>query len=131
MTARGVAVVDASYMIDVLLGGGELPDAMLLAPAHFDAEVVSAVMRLHRQGSVQLDDTIELLQLLAVVEVQRVGAPPLIDRVVELRDAVAIPDAWYVALAEAMNATLFTADLRLAAACRQQGWCEVVTPVPK
>ena len=49
MTVRGVAVVDASYMIDVLLGATELPDATLLAPAHFDAEVVSAVMRLHRQ----------------------------------------------------------------------------------
>ena len=129
MTAPRPAVLDASYMVEVLLGSAELPDAPLSAPGHFDAEVVSALMRLHRRGVLDHDDVAAFVQLVVAVDIHRVAAAPLAERVVELRDAVAVPDAWYVALAEVLGATLFTADLRLAAACRQQGWCPAVTPL--
>ena len=64
MTVRGAAVIDASYMIEVLLGGADLPSARLAAPAHFDAEVTSTLMRLHRRGIIGVDDAIELARRL-------------------------------------------------------------------
>jgi len=47
---------------------------------------------------------------------QRVSHRPLLDRCWELRDTVSVYDAAYVALAEAVDAPLLTADRRLAAA---------------
>lgn len=128
MTTPDHVVVDASYMIDVLLGCAELPGALMSAPAHFDAEVVSALLRLHRREVIDSDDLTSFVQLVSVVDIRRLSTTPLIGRVVELRDALAIPDAWYVALAEGLEAALLTADLRLASACRQHGWCDVLTP---
>lgn len=128
MTPPALVVIDASYMIDVLLGSAELPNATMSAPAHFDAEVVSTLVRLHRREVIDREDLVSCVQLVSVADIRRVIPVPLIGRVVELRDALAIPDAWYVALAEGLEATLLTADLRLAAACRQHGWCEVLTP---
>lgn len=129
MTPPALVVVDASYMIDVLLGSADLPNAAMSAPAHFDTEVVSTLVRLHRREVIDSEDPMSFVQLVSVADIRRVSTTPLIGRVVDLRDAVAIPDAWYVVLTEGLEAPLLTADLRLAAACRQQGWCEVLTPL--
>ena len=50
-------VLDASAMVDLLLGAGvvgavqsALRDRPLSVPAHFDGEVLSAIGRLHRAG---------------------------------------------------------------------------------
>jgi len=44
---------------------------------------------------------------------------PLLERILELRDNFSVYDACYVALAEAIEATLVTADRRLATTVRE------------
>jgi predicted nucleic acid-binding protein len=51
---------------------------------------------------------------------------PFTARVWELRDTVGAYDAWYVALAEALDAPLATLDLRLASAPGPR--CAFLTP---
>jgi predicted nucleic acid-binding protein len=51
---------------------------------------------------------------------------PFASRVWQLRDTVTPHDAWYVALAEFLGATLATLDLRLARASGPR--CDFVTP---
>ena len=51
---------------------------------------------------------------------------PLGDRVWQLRNTVSLYDAWYVALAEALEASLATLDLRLTRAPGPR--CHFVTP---
>jgi predicted nucleic acid-binding protein len=53
---------------------------------------------------------------LVALDMVRLPARPLLERVVELRNTVSAYDAVYVALAELLDATLLTADRRLAAA---------------
>lgn len=57
---------------------------------------------------------------------RRWPASPLFERVWELRDAVTAYDATYVALAEALDARLVTADVRLAHGVQDVASCEVV-----
>lgn len=52
-------------------------------------------------------------------------AEPLLPRVWELRDNLSAYDATYVALAEALDATLLTADARLARAIEGRASCRI------
>ncbi len=56
------------------------------------------------------------LQDLAAMPARRVSHRPLLNRCWDLRDNLTIYDAVYVALAEAMDAVLLTADQMLARA---------------
>lgn len=88
--------------------------ASLAAPAHLDAEVLSAVGRLAR--AVTLSDAMvkrALVQLLRL-PVERYPLPPLLRRAWSLRDNIALRDGLYVACAEAIGADLLTLDARLA-----------------
>ena len=117
-------------MVDVLLGGGAVE--MLahckawIAPAHLDAEVVSALGRLHRQGVLSDVDVVEMLDDLEHFALTRVATQTLCSRAFELRHNVSLRDGLYVALAESYRAALFTADQRLATACRDHSLCELV-----
>ena len=51
---------------------------------------------------------------------------PMMGRIWELRSAVSVYDAWYVALAERLSATLVTTDRRLASANGPRFEIEVV-----
>lgn len=76
--------------------------------------MISAWRRLSAAGSLD-DRRAELARAdLAAFAMERVGHTPLIDRCWALRAKLAIYDAVYVALAEALAATLLTADVRLA-----------------
>lgn len=126
-----VGVIDASSMVDLLLGGATV-EALArceawIAPAHLDAEVLSALGRLHRQGLLSEADVVEMLDDLEHVALTRVPTHALCSRAFELRDNVSLRDALYVALAESYRATLLTSDQRLARACREHSLCEVVT----
>ncbi|HEY3549413.1 MAG TPA: PIN domain-containing protein, partial [Propionicimonas sp.] len=52
-------------------------------------------------------------------------ADALLPRMWELRDNLRAYDATYVALAESLDATLLTADARLAHACSSHARCSV------
>jgi predicted nucleic acid-binding protein len=119
-----VIVVDASAMTELLLQTDLgtrverrlLRDEDLHAPHLLDVEVLSALRRLVRTGEVaseRAEDAIDDLQLLRLA---RHGHEDLLPRVWDLRDNVTAYDAVYVALTEALDATLVTCDRALGAA---------------
>jgi predicted nucleic acid-binding protein len=119
-----VIVVDASVLADALTDPGprgiaarrRLGDTELCAPALIDAEVISVLRRLVNHGALpalQGDLAVDQLHRLRL---RRVVLDALIPRMWELRENLTAYDAAYVALAEALDAILVTADKRIAAA---------------
>ncbi|HEY0948804.1 type II toxin-antitoxin system VapC family toxin [Nocardioides sp.] len=88
----------------------------LFAPAHVDAEVVSALRGLARGRPAIEAAAPAALRHLAGLPLRRMPLASLLPRVWELRDNLTAYDAAYVALAERLEATLVTADRRLASA---------------
>jgi predicted nucleic acid-binding protein len=125
------AVVDASVIVDLLVNGHPLPRAgVLVAPAHMDAEVLSALGRLHRQAVLTATDVEEMLDDLAALAVERLPLTALLQPAFALRTNVALRDALYVVLAQALGATLCTTDVPLACACTEQQLCAVSGAAP-
>jgi predicted nucleic acid-binding protein len=88
----------------------------LFAPAHLDAEVISALRGMAR-GNPALNQAVPgALRHLAGFPIRRMPLAPLLQRVWELRDTMTPYDACYVALAERLDGHLITCDARLAAA---------------
>ncbi len=88
----------------------------LFAPAHLDAEVVSALRGMARSNPVLRHAVPSALRHLAGFPIRRMPLPPLLDRMWELRDTITPYDAAYVALAEQLNGSMITCDAKLAAA---------------
>jgi predicted nucleic acid-binding protein len=117
-------VVDASCVAEVVLAGpdaepvrGRLAgDPEQAAPHLVDAEVLGVVRRAHRRGELDGTAARQALDDLESWPAMRVDHRPLLERAWQLRDSLSAPDALYVALAEALDATLLTLDQRLARA---------------
>lgn len=120
-------VIDAAATVDLLLGGrrgGQVrqqleaaDDPVPLTVTHMDAEVLSALARLHRADELGVDDVAQRLELLADLEIERRPiSGSLLQAAWELRHNVAAKDALYVAAAEGAGADLLTTDGRLARA---------------
>lgn len=114
-----IVVVDASVVVDLICdfaaaeGYREIltsADAVA-APAHLDAEVLSALGRLQRTG--QLTRGPERVHALATFGASRWPLRPLLAPAWALIDRIATRDALYVALAASLNAILITTDGRL------------------
>lgn len=114
-----IAVVDAATVVDLICA---FPAAepyrhalaaatAVAAPAHFDAEVLSALGRLKRAG--QLTRATERVEALAAFGARRWPLPPLLWFAWALGDRIATRDALYVALAASLDAVLITSDGRL------------------
>lgn len=99
----------------------------LAAPELMDLEVASVLRRQLRAGAIDLRRAELALADLAALRVQRVPHEPLLRRCWELRDNLTIYDAAYVALAEALDADLLTADRRLARATGPRCQIEVLS----
>ncbi|MGI8869100.1 MAG: type II toxin-antitoxin system VapC family toxin [Mycobacteriales bacterium] len=112
--------VDASALVDLLLGN-ELGGAVrrriaghtLHAPAHIDAEVLSALGRLHRAGHLEADSVESKLHELAAAPIQRHPVADLLLGTWARRHQLRLVDALYVQLAVSRNAPLVTTDRRL------------------
>jgi predicted nucleic acid-binding protein len=88
----------------------------LLAPAHLDAEVVSALRGMSRTNR-RLEQLVpRALTHLAGFPIRRMPLAPLLERIWELRHKITAYDAAYVALAEKLDAVLITCDANLVAA---------------
>jgi predicted nucleic acid-binding protein len=118
-------VVDASVLATALADDGPDGRAMrtrlaragsLVAPDLVDVETTSALRRQWLAGGLELKRFRAAVSDLVALDMVRLPARPLLERVVELRNTVSAYDAVYVALAELLDATLLTADRRLAAA---------------
>lgn len=114
-------VVDASAVVEVLRCSGlgdavasAMRGATLAAPAHLDAEVLSALGRLERAGATDATAVDRALARLVRLPVERYPIAPLVRRAWALRDNIALRDGLYVACAETLDAALLTLDKRLA-----------------
>jgi predicted nucleic acid-binding protein len=116
-----VIVVDASVLAPALAdddADGErartrLHGEQLAAPELIDLEVVSILRRAARAKRLDAARSAQALTDLAALPLQRAPHLPLLGRVWELRDNLTAYDASYVALAEALEAVLVTADGRI------------------
>ena len=128
-------VVDASCLFEVVadtprapvIAGRLAADDDHVAPHVIDVEVMGVIRSQHLRG--QLDGTAaaQAIEDLRDWPGERHSHRWLLDRAWELRDSVRGWDAFYVALAEAFDATLITLDARLARAHGPRCRIEVVS----
>jgi predicted nucleic acid-binding protein len=115
------SVLDASSVVAYLLGQGtETERAGMLGDAHapelLDVQATHTLRGLLRAGKLELE-TAELARAeLCQTAIRRHRDQALLARAWELRENFTIYDALYVALAEALEATLITRDAGLAKA---------------
>ncbi len=86
----------------------------LHAPAHLDAEVLSALGRLHRAGEFDATIVSSALSELAVAPIVRHHLAGLLAGAWAARDRFRLVDALYVELSTTLGAALVTTDARLA-----------------
>jgi predicted nucleic acid-binding protein len=91
-----------------------VPDESLHAPHLLSIEVAHALRRLASTKAISAAEAAAALQDLADLDISRHDHEVLLPRVWELRHELSAYDAAYVALTEALGATLLTADKRLA-----------------
>jgi len=120
-----VIVIDASAVCELLLRGPAeqrlvelvLADrASVHAPDLMSIEVLHVIRRAARRGAISGERADEVRHDLADLPIHCYPSRPLLDRAWALRDDITIYDALYIALAEALEATLVTSDRALARA---------------
>ncbi|MDP9435794.1 MAG: type II toxin-antitoxin system VapC family toxin [Actinomycetota bacterium] len=113
-------VVDASAALSALLHDGPARSALageqVHAPHLIDPEVANSLRRRVAAARLTAEDGRAALQVWQRLGLTRYPMSALLDRVWQLRDNVSAYDASYVALAEALDCALLTADARLARA---------------
>ena len=116
-------VVAASAIVDLLLDNEpgasvrrRLAGHALHAPAHLDAEVLSALGRLHGAGDLEAGDVESRLRGLAAAPTERHDVSDLLVGTWARRQQLRLVDALYVQLAVSRDLPLVTTDCRLASA---------------
>jgi predicted nucleic acid-binding protein len=127
-------VLDASAALHLLLRTerGDWVDERVSGedrrvPQLFEYEVVSALRREALGGELTAARQAAALANLASFRIRRYPPQPFLSRIWELRSSLTAYDASYVALAEALEAPLVTADARLA---RSHGHAAAIELVP-
>jgi len=125
-------VIDAGFVAAALIDSGAegvwadrlLAGDALAAPHLMPVEVANILRRTIASGEVTADAAAMAHADLLALRIQLFPYAPFASRVWELRDNVTCYDAWYVALAEDLDAPLATLDVRLSRAtgprCRFQ-----------
>ena len=115
-------VLDASVVVELLTEGPlagaireklSAQDETLAVPHLLDVEVASALRRLTQGQPTHSHRTNQFLDALATLPADRYSHIPLLRRIWELRHNFTAYDATYIALAEATDSVLYTADRRL------------------
>lgn len=127
-------VVDASVVVAALTEVGrdgiwareQLKSSELNAPYFMPAEVTNILRRGIQSGRLAEGDATVAFRELLTLAVEFHEFLPLASRVWQLRENVSAYDAWYVALAESLDAPLATLDRRLTRASGPR--CEFLTP---
>jgi predicted nucleic acid-binding protein len=117
-------VVDASTVVAALVDSGTdgrwaesvLTSDSLAAPHLLTAEASNILRRSALAGAISAEQASLAYSDLLDLRVELFPYAPFATRIWDLRDNVTCYDAWYVALAEALNAPLATLDVRLAKA---------------
>lgn len=114
-------IVDASCLFEVVadtpraaeIAARLLTDDDQAAPHVIDVEVMGVIRAQYLQGRLDRTAADQAVADLRDWPGERVGHQWLLDRTWELRESVRGWDAFYVALAEALDGTLLTMDRRL------------------
>ena len=130
-----LVVVDASLVLAATLYGGAvgrwastlLAEQTLAAPELLPAETTNALRKSVLARTASQEEAALVLAELKDLRVDYYPFAPFMERVWELRTHVTSYDAWYVALAEHLNAHLATLDRRLTNAPGAR--CRFLTPV--
>ncbi len=131
-------VLDASALVELLLQTmtGQVvasriadPTEGLHVPHLADVEVVQTIRRYATSGDLEEAGAVAAIDNLRALDLQRHAHEPLLDRVWTLRNNMTAYDAVYVALAEALDAVLFTCDARLSRAAGAIARIELVAGV--
>ncbi|MHB1467951.1 MAG: type II toxin-antitoxin system VapC family toxin [Solirubrobacteraceae bacterium] len=117
-------VVDTSAILDAIAAYESSPglvarlsqDGDLHAPHLIDVEVLHALRGMVRRNEISAERAVDARTDFAETALMRYPHEPLGDRIWELRRNLSAYDAAFVALAEALEATLVTCDARLASA---------------
>lgn len=117
-------IVDASFVIAALTekapdgdwARGLLRGGRLAAPHLLPAEVCQVLRRQVALGLTSGDEASHGMAAMVDMRADLHPFEPFAERVWELRDTVSAYDAWYVALAEALDVPFATLDARLARA---------------
>ena len=127
-------VIDSSVLVAALVDSGAdglwaesiIARGSLAAPDLALAEASNILRRLELSGSISRSEATAAHNDLLMLDLELFPFTPLAGRVWALRDNVTSYDAWYVALAEALNCPLATLDYRLT---RSTGpTCEFIAP---
>ena len=125
-------VVDASTALSALLNDGPARDTLareqLHAPHLIDSEVASGLRRHVATGRITAEDGWAALDTWSRLGCTRYALHGLLERIWALRDNLSAYDAGYVALAEALDCSLVTADARIS---RAPGLRCSITVVPR
>ena len=112
-----IVVTDASVIVRGLEVDGAarrlLVEHEIQIPHLADSEIVHALRAQVRRGKVSGEDAVSRLRRWQRLGVARYPSMMLLPRVWDLRASLSAYDATYVALAEALECPLATADLRL------------------
>lgn len=116
-------VVDASAMVDYLVDSplasqisARIMGSDINVPAHFDAEVLSALGRLQSGGNLSDVEVAERVALTAQAPFRRHLLAPLLSGAWALHHNVRLVDALYIELANQLDARIITTDSGLASA---------------
>ena len=118
-------VVDASVVVQVLIADEAglalarrlaAEDGQIAAPHLLDIEVASALRRLDRSRPLRAATASDAITDLRALRIERHAHEDLLHRIWSLRNELSAYDAAYVALAESLDAELWTRDARLAKA---------------
>ena len=127
-------VVDASVLIAALVDESSdgrwaqstLAEGNLAAPELALVEATDVLRRMEQSEKISRVEATFAHTDLLLLDVELFPFAPFAERVWDLRGNVTSYDAWYVALAEALNCPLATLDLKLSRAYGPQ--CQVVVP---
>ena len=115
-------VLDASVVVDAMVvtgpGGDRARDLVagepwLHLPSIAGAEITSALRGMVLRGTLSAGVARMAAVRASGLRTRRYPFEPFLPRVWDLRENVTVYDAWYVALAESLGASLVTADDRL------------------
>ena len=131
-----LAVVDASVLVAFYAAAEPRRETVaarlasgdaLFAPAHLDAEIVSALRGLSRPNPALRAAVPGALRHLAGFPLRRMPLAPLLPRIWELRDNLTAYDGAYAALAERLHGPLITCDAKFAGASGPRCEFELIT----
>lgn len=128
------AVVDSSLIVAALVDTGPhgawaeqvIESGALHAPELLRVEVTNVLRRLERADEITTPEANAAYEDFMQLDVELFSFEDFSDRVWELRHNVTSYDAWYVALAEALELPLATLDERLSKAKGPQ--CQFLLP---